>query len=64
LHELDLLLERWLEEVYPEASARDKLAFSRLLEQPDPLLWDWLILRTPCPDPGLAPICNAISRFL
>ena len=42
MRELDQLLGWYLEARYPGASAAAKAAFSTLLEQPDPELWDWL----------------------
>ncbi len=63
MHELDVLLESWLLELYPQVSDSQRRLFSRLLEFPDPLLWDWLILSKPCPDPELAELCQAIVEI-
>jgi len=63
MHELDTLLQRWLREVYPEVSETQRKAFARLLESPDPQLWDWLVLKKAYPDPDLAKLCESIGRF-
>lgn len=46
MKELDLLLTRYLAERWPSASAEERTAFEALLEQPDPVLVDWLYGRT------------------
>lgn len=46
MRELDQLLGWYLDERYPHADDGAKAAFSTLLEQPDPELWDWLSGRT------------------
>lgn len=42
MRELDQLLGWWLETRYPQSGDVEKAAFSTLLEEPDPQLWDWL----------------------
>ena len=42
MRELDQLLGWYLDARYASASDAAKGAFSTLLEQPDPELWDWL----------------------
>ena len=42
MRELDQLLGWYLDARYPGASDAAKVAFSTLLEQSDPELWDWL----------------------
>ncbi len=61
--ELDLLLLRYLERVYPLAGADDKAGFERLLEAQDPDLAAWLYGRSACPDPGLAPLVAAVRAL-
>ncbi len=41
--ELDLLLNHFLQENYGSLSSEEQGLFARLLEQPDPLLLEWLI---------------------
>lgn len=50
LRELDLVLQRYLDAVYPGASAEDRAAFADLLEQNDADILDWLFERQPVPD--------------
>lgn len=42
MKELDLLLVRYLDTRYPQASEDEQLAFEALLDQDDPVLWGWL----------------------
>jgi len=48
MRELDQLLGWYLDTRYAESDAATKEAFSTLLDQQDPELWDWLMGRTPC----------------
>jgi antitoxin CptB len=41
--ELDALLGGWLDEYGIQADAPTLVAFDALLDQPDPLIWDWLM---------------------
>jgi len=41
--ELDALLGGWLDEHGGEADVQTMAAFDALLDQPDPLIWDWLM---------------------
>ena len=42
MRELDQLLGWYLDRRYAQAAAATKAAFSTMLDQPDPELWDWL----------------------
>ena len=42
MRELDQLLGWYLDARYTQAADATKAAFSTMLEQPDPELWDWL----------------------
>ncbi len=42
MRELDQLLEWYLDQRYPQVDNASKDAFSALLEQQDPELWNWL----------------------
>ena len=48
MRELDQLLGWYLDARYPASDAAAKEAFSTLLDQQDPELWDWLMGRTEC----------------
>jgi antitoxin CptB len=41
--ELDQLFGWWLEQCYPSASTESRAAFSALLDQQDPDLWNWVL---------------------
>lgn len=51
--ELDTLLTRFLEQAYPHSSPGARAAFERLLDWPDPDLYDCLIGRRDTGDPEL-----------
>ena len=50
--ELDLMLERFLDEGFPALSAEGQGLFVRFLTRPDPILYDWLMGYTEVPDPA------------
>lgn len=62
MKELDLLLTRYLRERWPEADAAERSAFERLLEQPDPLLADYLFEREAPPDAITARLLSWLRR--
>ncbi len=45
MRELDVMLGRWLERRWPEASGERRQAFACLLEFEDDRIWDWLMGR-------------------
>lgn len=51
MRELDVLLERYLQERYPCAPAAEQQAFAALLEVPDPQLFAYLMQREVPVDP-------------
>jgi len=60
MRELDVLLERWLTDCWPEAGAQDRERFDRLLDCEDDALWDWCMGRAEPDDPELAAIVEKI----
>lgn len=60
LRELDLMLQRYLNEHYPSASAADRKAFAELLEQSDADILDWLLGRS-APPPDMANVIATLS---
>lgn len=60
MRELDLMLQRYLDEVYPGASAGEQAAFADLLEQSDADLLDWLLGRR-IPPAHLAHVVRALG---
>lgn len=51
MRELDVLLERYLQERYPSAPAAEQQAFVALLEAPDPQLFAYVVQREVPADP-------------
>ena len=51
MRELDVLLERYLQERYPSAPAAEQQAFAALLEAPDPQLFAYVMQRVVPADP-------------
>ena len=64
MRELDVVLARFLEGDYPQASSEARLAFEALLELQDPDLFGFLIGRTPLPaDPEMAHVLKVIAHY-
>ena len=57
MKELDVVLTRYLDERYDAADAVDQALFNRLLQMPDPDLYNLLLGRSSADDPE-------IERFL
>ena len=49
MKELDVLLERYLQNRYDAATAQERQAFVRLLDREDPELWAWVLGQTEAP---------------
>jgi antitoxin CptB len=45
MRELDVLLQRYLDQRYPHAPREEQQAFEALLELPDPQLFDYVVKR-------------------
>jgi antitoxin CptB len=60
LQELDLLLQRYLNQRYPQASIAERMSFAVLLEQNDADIMDWVLGRRPAPE-HLADVIRALS---
>ena len=61
--ELDIILERFLNQRYEQLSSENKLLFSRLLNESDPVLADWLIGAIPCTDVTLQKIVDQVIHY-
>ena len=49
MRELDLLLNRFLDQDYARLDSRAREAFASLLDTPDPDLYAWILGRQPAP---------------
>jgi antitoxin CptB len=58
--ELDVILLRYLETRYPQASTEEKRAFANLLERPDPDILEWLLGRA-VPPAELSHVIHALT---
>jgi antitoxin CptB len=61
MRELDVLLERYLEERYPCAPSIEQQAFEALLELPDPELHAYLLRRQVPADPHWAHVIATLT---
>jgi antitoxin CptB len=60
MRELDVLLTRYLEHEYGQASAADQDAFARILELQDPEIFGYLVGRQ---TPAEASLRNVVTRI-
>jgi len=61
MRELDVLLQRWLDERYPLAREDERRAFRALLDAQDPQLVAWLFGRERPGDPALAALVEELA---
>lgn len=61
--ELDYVLLSFYDACYEDLTAAQKHSFSLLLEEPDPLLLEWLIYREPC-EQQFFEIINLIHEYI
>jgi len=62
MRELDVLLQRFLDEDWPRAAPREREAFRRLLDLPDPDLFGYLLGGIEVPEPALRHVVARIRR--
>jgi antitoxin CptB len=60
VRELDVLLDRYLKAQYLQLNTVQKEAFERLLEEQDPLIMDWLFMKSHPKDKGILFIINQL----
>lgn len=61
MRELDVLLARYLDRVYPRASPEQRLAFESLLELQDPVILAYVIGNATPPEPELADVIKQLT---
>lgn len=64
MKELDVLLERYLERDYPQATDAERIAFRELLECQDPVLWDYVMERDYPQDEGMLNVVRKLVSAL
>jgi len=62
MRELDELLNRYLEQDYPQAAPCDRAAFGRILDLQDPEIFGYLLGRTVPEDASLRHVIATIRR--
>jgi len=62
--ELDFILQRFLDHHYDQLTQEQKCLFSRLLNEEDPTLYDWLIADVPCSEITLTPIVERVKKVV
>jgi antitoxin CptB len=63
MRELDVLLERYLQERYPSAPAAEQQVFVALLEAPDPQLFAYVVQREVPADPEWAHVIAKLRNL-
>lgn len=61
MRELDVLLQRYLEQRYSSASQEEQQAFEALLELPDPELFAWITKRKQPSEPHLLHVIERLT---
>jgi len=61
--ELDVLLTNFLEKGYPGLTQSDQALFAELLDEPDPLLFQWLLGRITPEDARFAKMADMIRSY-
>jgi antitoxin CptB len=61
MKELDLLLTRYVDEGYRDATPAEQKAFRQLLDASDPLLYAYFLGRESPPDPVLSSLLERIT---
>jgi succinate dehydrogenase flavin-adding protein (antitoxin of CptAB toxin-antitoxin module) len=63
MKELDVLLERFAQQVLPSASHEERVTFAQLLALPDPVLAQYLLGGCPPPEAALARLVDRIQAL-
>ena len=62
MKEMDLLMVRYLEDVYPSASSAEQQAFESILQMQDPELYDLILGRTISSDSTIAHVIEVLRQ--
>ena len=63
MRELDVMLTRYLDRVWPTASSAERAAFEQLIEMQDPELFGYLVGRTVPAEESKLAVINCIRRL-
>ena len=63
IREMDILLQGFLDSVYPGLPENEQLAFERLIEETDLDLLDWITGRQPAVPAGYEPLINRLRHL-
>jgi len=58
--ETDLVLGTYCARTLPASSDAELAVFEAFLDEDDANIWQWLIEKTPCPNPDYAPLLAAL----
>ena len=62
--ELDIVMNRYLQERYETASAEEQGSFNQLLDIEDPIIFDWLMDKTQSEDDNLQALVEILKGIM
>ena len=62
--ELDIVMNRYLQERYETASAEEQASFNALLDIEDPIIFDWLMDKTQAEDANLKALVEILKGIM
>ena len=62
--ELDIVMNRYLQERYETASAEEQASFNALLDIEDPIIFDWLMDKTQAEDVNLKALVEILKGIM
>ena len=62
--ELDIVMNRYLQERYETASAEEQASFNALLDIEDPIIFDWLMDKTKAEDENLKAFVEILKGIM
>ena len=62
--ELDIVMNRYLNERYETASAEEQASFNALLDIEDPIIFDWLMDKTQAEDANLQALIEILKGIM
>ena len=62
--ELDIVMNRYLQERYQTASAEEQASFNALLDIEDPIIFDWLMDKTQAEDENLKVLVEILKGIM